>query len=701
MLSKKMYHQTQLLRRTGALLIYVSWCALAGQTAFADNASTTPPANPPNLSIPTPDAQLRPVPSTEASSTPSASATTPTPSTADSTEAAPTQSPGPSQNAELAQSPILAATTPSLTAPEPATAPPDPAATNAQPAPASIGEANAWKNSYVNLINILVNRGVLTKKDSSSLIDQAQSDAKAANSAQAQAAAALASHPAPPNPDNDTMQVAYVPETVKEQMRDEIKRDVMQQAKDENWAAPDSTPEWVKRYHVTSDIRVRYEGEEYPSSNDSQGAFHNFNAINTSTSAFDVGSASLTQNPPYYNVNQDRNFFRLRARIGADVDIGQGFTAGLRIATGNDDSPVSENQTFGSANGQGGQFSKYAIWLDRAFLRYELGAKTNRDLTVTLGRFDNPFFSTTMLWADDLAFDGLAAKGKYEVTPGVVPFLTAGAFPIYNTDLNFGTYNSVKFPSENKWLFATQAGTDWKISDDFSFKGAVAYYDFENVAGQVSNPCDPLFATDSENTDGTRPSFAQNGNTYIALRNITPSADNGFGTTNQYQYFGLATGFHDLDLMTQLDYHGFDPIHISLIGEYVRNLAFNADAISNNGPPLLRGPVNNVNGNGSFVGGNEGYNISLKVGHPTLSKMWDWNVVTTYRYLQSDATIDGFNDSDFGGSLAGTNLQGYIVGGNLSLTSHVWLSLKWMSAQAIVGPPFQNNLIMFDVNAKF
>ena len=73
-------------------------------------------------------------------------------------------------------------------------------------------------------------------------------------------------------------------------------------------------------------------------------------------------------------MDQNRNRFRLRARLGAEINLDDGFTAGIRLATGNDDNPVTENQTIGGANGaQGGDFSKYSIWLDRAFIKYQLG----------------------------------------------------------------------------------------------------------------------------------------------------------------------------------------------------------------------------------------------------------------------------------------------------------------------------------------
>jgi len=597
---------------------------------------------------------------------------------------APTAPPGPPANA------AADATASAAAPPGPPPATPPAADTN-----------NAWKTSYINLISILEQRGVLTKKDSSSLVTEAQ---KNAASAQAQASAALASPATPneaPNPD-DTMRVDYVPQTVKEQIRDEVKNDVMQQARDENWAAPDSVPEWVKRYHVSGDFRMRYEGDFFPDGNSDQ--FNNFNAINTGA-PYDVGSASAGPNAPTYDSTQDRNRFRLRARVGAGIDLGDDFTVGLRVGTGQDDSPVTENQTIGAANnGQGGDFSKYALWLDRAFLRYEVGGGPAWDLTATVGRMDNPFFSSSMIWANDIGFDGLAVQGKYKVEDGVTPFLTVGAFPVFNTDLNFATTSNEKFASEDKYLFAAQGGVNWQITKDISWKSAAAYYYFENIQGKVSDPFLPLTSSDQGNTDDSRPSFAQNGNTYIALRDIIPDPSNDNDTINQWQYFGLATPFHEAALTTQLDFSQLDPFHIALLAEFVKNVAFNRNAIENNGPSQDPGPQNNTsNGTntGAFEGGDSGYNVRLELGREALEEFGQWNVNLTYRYVESDAVVDGFTDADFGGPLVGTNLKGYIIAGDFALSPRVWTSLQWMSANAIAGPPYQNDLIQFDINAKF
>lgn len=585
-------------------------------------------------------------------------------------------------------------------------------------APAS--QAPISENATINLINLLVERGLITRKDADKLIKQAEDEAAEARAqaaatqlvlahtaqveaamAQQQAAVAQAAPaPAPASAPDDTVRVTYVPEIVKAQLRDEIKQEVMTQARQENWAAPRAIPSWVSRFTPFGDIRIRYDGSYYPTGNLTgfSSSYWNYNAINTSSTPFDYTAVA---NPPFPNLDQTRNRMRLRARLGTAVDLGENFTAGVRLATGENNSPVTENQSLGTANSaQGGNFSKYAIWLDRAFLKYEAGGQPDKDLAVTVGRFDNPFFATSIIWADDLGFDGAVVQGKYPLDEDVTPFFAAGAFPVFNTDFNFSTNQPAKFKSEDKWLYGGQLGFTWEISQDFSLKAGSAYYYYQDIEGKVSRPFIPVTAQDSGSTDDTRPAFAQRGNTYIALRNIIPDATfNNSGNSNQWQYFGLATPFHDFALTTRLDYNHFEPFQVSLSGEYIKNLAFNRSAIERNGPPRLVGPVNNNSSNsGAFGGGGTAWIVNLKVGKAAFEKRWDWNFGLSYRRVESDSVVDGFCDSDFGGG--GTNLKGYMLSGNLALSSRVSLGLRWMSADAIAGPPFKNDTLQFDINGK-
>jgi hypothetical protein len=590
------------------------------------------------------------------------------------------------------------------------------------------------QNAVINLINRLVQRGVLTKEDATDLIQQAETDAARAKEEAAKANAAAAANsefaqssllpspgelknatalsqavpqptPAPeemppalqPGPDN-TVRVTYIPEIVKNQLREQIEQDVLRDARraDDKFGPQPLVPDWVNRITLFGDIRLRYELDNFPGGNDNTGAFPNFNAINTGP-PFDVQGTSF---PPEYNVDKDRQRFRFRVRVGLNADLGDGFSIGIRGATGENDSPVTENQTLGNANNaQGGNFQKYSVWLDRAFLKYEAGGLPERDLTITVGRMDNPFFSTTLIWANDLGFDGAAISGRYQIVRGLTPFITAGAFPVYNTDFNFANTSAAKFDSTDKYLYAVQGGVDWSLNHDFHLKVAGALYDFNNIEGRLSKPFTPLTSSDQGNTDDTRPLFAQNGNTYFALRNIVPTAANNNGQSLQFQYYGLATPFHEVAITGRAEYNHFEPFQVSVTGEWVTNTAFDRNSIAAKAVNNRASAPSGVTGR--YVGGNSAWNIYLTLGNPVLQRRWDWNLGVGYRYVESDSVVDGFNDSDFGAPLYGTNLKGYTVFGNLALNPAVYIGFHYYSANSVAGPPFKSDVFQFDIGGKF
>ncbi|MBV8274538.1 MAG: putative porin [Verrucomicrobia bacterium] len=696
-----MTNRDRLLRRQ-VLLVVLMWCASTFPGIAADPASS---------------------PSSQNSSG-SDSKTGPTPAVSPNLNPTLTPSPLPAASPNPAATPVVSPS------PAPSPTPMDVASGS------STGQATPTpsQNAVINLINRLVQRGVLTKEDATELIQQAEADAARAKEEAAKAASNAAAgseltqssllppvgelknatavtqaapEPTPPleeippalqpGPDN-TVRVTYIPEIVKNQLREQIEQDVLRDARrvDDKLGPEPLIPGWVNRITPFGDIRLRYELNNFPGGNDNTGAFPNFNAINTG-SPFDTAGTSF---PPEYNVDKDRERFRFRVRVGLNADLGDGFSIGIRGATGENDSPVTENQTLGNANNaQGGNFQKYSIWLDRAFLKWEAGGLPERDLTITLGRMDNPFFSTTLIWANDLGFDGAAISGRYQVVRGVTPFLTAGAFPVYNTDFNFANTNPAKFDSTDKYLYAVQGGTDWNINRDFHLKIAGALYDFNHIEGRLSNPFVPLTSTDQGNTDDLRPAFAQNGNTYMALRNILPTAANNFGQIDQFQYYGLATPFHEVAVTGRLDYNHFEPFQVSVTGEWVTNTAFDRGSIAaiavNNRSTAASGSV------GRYIGGNSAWNVYATLGSPVLQKRWDWNLGIGYRYVESDSVVDGFNDSDFGAPLYGTNLKGYTIFGNLALTPAVYVGFHYYSANAIAGPPFKSDVFQFDIGGKF
>lgn len=594
----------------------------------------------------------------------------------------------------------IAATLPALVAPA--------AAQEASERP-KVSQAKAKSpNSTTNLVHLLVEQGVIDKEKGEELIKQAEDEAYVARTAAREAASkadqaastasAAAAAASPPG----SKRVTYVPDIVKRELREDIRREVMAQAKTEGWASPGKYPEWASRIRLSGDIRGRFEGLWYPGGSwNAAGQIVDFNAINTG-SPYNVSPLDLSD-PATYNSTEDRNRFRLRARLGLDADLMEGFTAGLRLATGSDSAPVSTNQTLG---GSGGNFSKYSLWLDRAFLKYEPFKNTDlkspyadkSDVELTMGRFDNPFWTATDLVYDtDLGFDGLAVKGRHEVSPGITPFAVAGAFPIFNTNLNFATNENDKFESDDKYLLGAQVGVNWQATEQVGLTFGAGVFDFSGVQGELSSPCDVKLQSACD-TDSKRPSFAQKGNTYMPLRDIIPPVGYAGGPYDQPQYFGLASKFMPVVLSARADLGFFDPIHVAVDGEFVWNAAFDEDEIS-------RVAVNNLKQNtasgqqGAYDGGNMGWMARVTVGHQKLAKFGDWNASLGYKYLESDAVMDAFADSDFG--LGGTNLKGYIIGANYALSQNVYTTAKWLSASSVAGEPYSVDTLQLDVNAKF
>lgn len=556
------------------------------------------------------------------------------------------------------------------------------------------------ENVTINLINRLVQRGALTQQDATDLIRLAEQDAlmaRAQSQALAETQAAVMQQQAAtvPPASEDEYRVTYVPETVKDQIRDELRVEVLNQARREHWAAPNAIPEWTQRIKIFGDMRMRQESLLYPSGNDTSGVFPNFNAINTGQ-PFDTSGTVFS---PQLNANQDRERTRLRMRLGFDIDLEDGFTAGIRMATGGNNSPVSTNQTLGSSNGssQGGGFSKYELWLDRAFIRYEASLMPKANLMIEIGRFQNPFMtSSQIMWDEDVNLDGAAFQITSPWTPEYTTFLTAGAFPVFNSDLNFPSNSPTKGASYNKYLLATQFGVQFKITEKIEAKMSLAYYDWQNIEGRLSSPFVPLNATDAGDTDNSRPLFAQKGNTYRPIRNITPTALNGFGTTNQFQYYGLASKFRQIAWAGRIDFNHYEPMQVSLLGEFIRNNAFERSTINSVA-------VNNRSGGGSgtFDGGNIAWYMGVNLGKAVTAfdKRGDWAFGLGYRHVESDAVVDAFSESRFGNG--GTNMQGYTIQASLAMSKRTWMRAAYMAASQIAGPTLKTDVFLIEYHAKF
>jgi len=548
-----------------------------------------------------------------------------------------------------------------------------PAKTAAKAAPSS--------SVVINLIRLLVEQGVLTQDKANALIRQAQDEAAAAARGQTVAAAPAPGTTNTPGGISTSVRVPYIPEIVKKQIRDEVKQEVMQQARAENWAAPDAMPEWTKRIKISGDFRMRNQWDLFDKRNVSP--FPSYSALNAG-SPFDLNNQ--TNVPlPILDTTSDRERQRVRLRLGLTADLDDGVSAGVRLATGNTTNPVSTNQTLGNT------LANDNFNLDRAFIRYQPAPW----VTLWAGRFANPWFTSDLVWDDDVNFDGVAAQLSQPITDRISGFLTLGAFPIENTPFNFPDNSVSKQSSQDKWLYAAQTGAEWRPDPDFDVKFGVAYYHYQNVEGQTSSPCFANTASIICSTDNTRPGFMQQGNTLFALRNLVSTATN----PPQYQYYGLASQFHELAVTARFDYAAYDPVHMLLDLDFVTNLGFNRGSIAAKSPVNNLAGTTSTSGVGPWDGGANGMEARLTVGYPVLRERWNWNVYAGYKYLESDAVLDAFADSDF--HLGGTNAKGYFFGGGLGIARDLDLSARWYSTHEITGAPYSVDTIQVDLNGRF
>lgn len=500
----------------------------------------------------------------------------------------------------------------------------------------------------MNLIELLVQEGVLSKEKADALLKQAQAAKQKAQEEAASVAESAAPDAPAAAPQSKAIRVQYVPEHVKNEMRAEIEQEVMKKL---NYKAGErlGIPEWIDRVEWTGALRLRYQ----------EDMFNEFNTPPVFLRTNEVQNMSSVN-----NTTEDRDRQRIRALFGANLKINEWLNGGIRFTTGMLQTPVTPNQTEGFSQG------KFVFGLDRAFLE----GKPYDWLTLTGGRFANPFFTgnptfnTDLLWDPDLAFDGFVARANPAINNHWRVFSTVGAFPIEEIE------SSDTNKARDKWLYAAQGGIEWTASNDTKVKLGVAYYDFENIEGE-RNP-----VNDSLKYAGTAPLWRQKGNNTFSIDGLN---NNRCGDTGPC---GLASKFQLINFTGEVDLATFDPVHVILHGAYVQNIGFDQQEI-------LRRTGN------LYKKANEGYELSLMVGNPLIKKLHDWQVFGGYRRLERDAMIDGFTDSNF--RLGGTDAKGFFVGGQYGLGKNAWLSSRYVSADEISGLPFSVDTFFLDFNGRF
>jgi len=502
--------------------------------------------------------------------------------------------------------------------------------------------------SMLNLIKQLTKKGVLTQEAADKLILDAEESAAGSVAAQSAvpAVAAQSAVPATNVPVVEpampgVVRVPYIPESVRAEMKEEIKQEVLAQARGERWGDPGALPGWLSRISWDGDFRLRYQHDGFPTGNVTPAQYNPAGNPN----------GGLTLIP---NTTESHDYTRVLARLGMKAIVSDNTIVVLRMGTGNANGVSTGNQTMGS------DFNNYTMLLNRAFVQ----SAPYSWLDINAGKMPNPWLGTDMLWDGNINFEGVAAKIKPRISNELSGFLTVGAFP----------YQSVQGSDTNlantKWLFGTQMSAAWMEQDSSSARFGVALYDFQNVEGTSNTTLGSHFY------DQTAVQNMQKGNSLMQVSAV------GEQTT----IYGLASKFKELNITTKLDSAAFDPIHVLFTGDYVRNVGFNQQEIFQRTGRIIQPRIN-------------GYQAILTVGVPSIKQRGEWQASVAYKYLESDAVLDALNDQDF--HLGGTNAKGFVIGGSYGVDNNTWLTLRWISSNQIDGPPLAIDSLQFDLNTRF
>jgi len=369
-----------------------------------------------------------------------------------------------------------------------------------------------------------------------------------------------------------------------------------------------------------------------------------------------------------------RNRYRFRLRLGVTATMLDNFEVGFRLASGNPQTnpggtlvggqPITANQDLGSLN------SRKFIWIDAAYGKWTPIKNADWMLSATVGKMDNPFQLSNMIFDYDIAPEGGALQLVHNFTDTQAVKANAAFFVL--DELNQGYANPNKLPggaptaspNHDPYMYGGQILWESKWTPKFETALGVAAFDLANK--------DSLSAY-------VQP-FYNSGNT----RNFY-----GFLANNFDPIIGTASVSYKLDEVPF--YPGAFPIKVS--GEYMKNPGAKAN--------------------------NTGYRAGLTLGKAGAKHSWEIN----YRYqrLEADAWFDALVDDDNGafyatgnpqlngtgkanGWFGGTNVKGHLVQGTYSFTDFCNFTFTYYLNDLIINAPKQNSSaghFMADVMWKF
>jgi hypothetical protein len=350
---------------------------------------------------------------------------------------------------------------------------------------------------------------------------------------------------------------------------------------------------------------------------------------------------------------ETRNRDRFRLRFGAKAKPNDESELGFRLASGNANDPISNNQSFTDT------FTFKNINISNAYLKLTPSTTLGWDrpyVTLEGGKFDVPFYTTTSLMFDrDLTPEGFFEQFKaVDTTDGVLRGLALNlgqwiyaensndgegvtyAFQgVANLALGHGVLGTIGV-ADYKWNKPSTIAVARNKNDQLTITNCTKFSDGEVICGRRIDPTKL-----GPNKDGKTASTVDP----VTGETIPGKAITITGFTSQ---FNIVNAGGDFTIPT-----GYPAWPIKIFADYV----INTDA---------KGPGKNDD---------TGYEAGAGIGSE--KDLYDASLTYAYGYLETDAAISAFSDSDFGRD-AGTNTKAHIIRATFNLMNNIQLvSTVW------------------------
>ena len=363
-----------------------------------------------------------------------------------------------------------------------------------------------------------------------------------------------------------------------------------------------------------------------------------------------------------------RDRYRYRVRFGVTISMMENFEVGLRLASGNPvfnpggtlvgGAPITANQDMNSLE------SRKFIWIDAAYAKWSPIKTSEWTVTGTIGKMDNPFQLSNMIFDHDINPEGGAIQASYHFSEKHTLKANGGIFVLDEINQSAsGAVAGTAPPSHDPYLYGGQMLLDSKWSPKIETSVGLAVFNVGN----------------KEDLSAKIQPFYNSGNSRDA---------NGFLLHNYNPVIGTASATYNLESFPT--YTGAFPIKVS--GEY----------LNNPGAPTA----------------NEAYRAGVTFGKAGKKKTWE--IAYRYQELQADAWFDAMVDDDNGayyatgnsqlvgtgkanGWFGGTNVRGHLVQGTYSFTDFVNVSITYYLNELIIGTTGQSSNahhFMIDMNWK-